>query len=118
MLKRTVELEQPSPARVANRRRTIRVALMLGGILAALVVATTLWLRAGRWVSADDAYVRAPKLMVTTDVSGIVRSVDVPRLVGDASKLREATGWRPEIDLDQTLRDVLDDARAAAAQHV
>jgi membrane fusion protein, multidrug efflux system len=77
MLKRTVELDQLSPARVFNRRRTVRLALMLGGILVALVVAGTLWLRSGRWVSADDAYVRAAKLMVTTDVSGIVTSVDV-----------------------------------------
>jgi membrane fusion protein, multidrug efflux system len=77
MLKRTVELEQPSIARRVNRRRTIRIVLMLAGILAALAVAATLWLRAGRWVSADDAYVRAAKLMVTTDVSGIVVSVDV-----------------------------------------
>ena len=77
MLKRTVELEQPSLARGFSRRRTIRLVLMLGGILAALVLAATLWLRAGRWVSADDAYVRAAKLMVTTDVSGIVISVDV-----------------------------------------
>ena len=77
MLKRTVELEHLPVARVFNRRRTIRLVLMLGGILAALAVATTLWLRSGRWVSADDAYVRAGKLMVTTDVSGIVTSIDV-----------------------------------------
>src|ERR1700751_6123535 len=77
MLKRAVEWEQPAIARGINRPRTIRLVLMLGGILAALVVAATLWLRAGRWVSADDAYVRAPKLMVTTDVCGIVISVDV-----------------------------------------
>jgi membrane fusion protein (multidrug efflux system) len=77
MLKRTVEFEHPPVARVFNRRRTIRLVLMLGGILAALAVAATLWLRSGRWVSADDAYVRAGKLMVTTDVSGIVTSIDV-----------------------------------------
>jgi membrane fusion protein, multidrug efflux system len=76
MLKRTVELEQ-FVARGVNRRRTVRLALMLGGILVAVVVAATLWLRSGRWVSADDAYVHAAKLMVTTDVSGIVASVDV-----------------------------------------
>jgi membrane fusion protein (multidrug efflux system) len=35
------------------------------------------WLRGGRYVSADDAYVHAAKLMVTTDVSGLVTSVDV-----------------------------------------
>jgi GDP-4-dehydro-6-deoxy-D-mannose reductase len=41
----------------------------------------------------------------------LVRPVDVPRLVGDASKLTAATGWRPEIPLERTLADVLDEAR-------
>jgi membrane fusion protein (multidrug efflux system) len=77
MLKRTVEREQPLVARGMSRTRTIRIVLMLAGIVVALVVAATLWLRSGRWVSADDAYVRAAKLMVTTDVSGIVTSVEV-----------------------------------------
>lgn len=36
-----------------------------------------------------------------------LRPVDVPVLRGDASRLRSATGWAPEIPLDQTLRDVL-----------
>jgi GDP-4-dehydro-6-deoxy-D-mannose reductase len=40
------------------------------------------------------------------------RPVDVPVLRGDASRLRTATGWRPEIPLDQTLADLLDDLRA------
>ncbi len=30
-------------------------------------------------------------------------------LVGDASKLRAATGWRPEIDLDEILRELFSD---------
>jgi GDP-4-dehydro-6-deoxy-D-mannose reductase len=55
------------------------------------------------------------RLLVDPD---LVRSVDVPRLVGDASKLRAATGWRREIDLEQTLRDVFDDARAALSPRV
>jgi GDP-4-dehydro-6-deoxy-D-mannose reductase len=58
---------------------------------------------------------RPLRLLVDPD---LVRSVDVPRLVGDASKLRAATGWRPEIDLEQTLRDVFDDARAALSPRV
>jgi GDP-4-dehydro-6-deoxy-D-mannose reductase len=37
----------------------------------------------------------------------LVRPVDVPVLVGDNARLRAATGWRPEISLDATLRDVL-----------
>jgi GDP-4-dehydro-6-deoxy-D-mannose reductase len=36
-----------------------------------------------------------------------LRPVDVPVLRGDAGKLEAATGWRPEIALDETLRDVL-----------
>ena len=35
------------------------------------------------------------------------RPADVPVLRGDGSRLRDATGWRPEIALDDTLRDVL-----------
>ena len=41
----------------------------------------------------------------------LVRPVDVPRLVGDPARLRAATGWEPEIPLDETLRDVLTAAR-------
>ncbi len=37
-----------------------------------------------------------------------MRPSDTPILVGDASKLKAATGWQPEIPLEQTLRDVLD----------
>ncbi|MGH9058230.1 MAG: GDP-mannose 4,6-dehydratase [Acidimicrobiales bacterium] len=36
-----------------------------------------------------------------------VRPVDLPDLRGDPSRLRAATGWEPEIDLDRTLADVL-----------
>ena len=43
-----------------------------------------------------------------------MRPADIPALRGDASKLERATGWRPEIPLQQTLSDALDDARRAA----
>jgi len=36
------------------------------------------------------------------------RPSDVPVLRGDATKLTAATGWMPEVPLDETLRDVLD----------
>jgi GDP-4-dehydro-6-deoxy-D-mannose reductase len=42
----------------------------------------------------------------------LVRPVDLPVLRGDASKLRTTTGWEPEIPLERTLADVLDDWRA------
>jgi GDP-4-dehydro-6-deoxy-D-mannose reductase len=43
----------------------------------------------------------------------LMRAVDLPVLLGDNARLRAATGWFPEIDLDTTLRDVLAEARAA-----
>lgn len=50
-------------------------------------------------------------LTIETDPD-LVRPVDVPVLRGDNSKLRDATGWRPEILLEQTLADALEDVRA------
>lgn len=38
----------------------------------------------------------------------LARRSDILHLVGDASKLRAATGWVPRIPLDQTLQDLLD----------
>jgi GDP-4-dehydro-6-deoxy-D-mannose reductase len=37
-----------------------------------------------------------------------MRPSDVPLLIGDASKIEQATGWRTEIRFEQTLRDLLD----------
>jgi len=37
-----------------------------------------------------------------------LRPVDVPEVCGDNTKLREATGWSPEVPLDETLGDILD----------
>jgi GDP-4-dehydro-6-deoxy-D-mannose reductase len=42
----------------------------------------------------------------------LVRAVEVPRLVGDPTKLVDATGWSPRHTLDETLDAVLADARA------
>ena len=38
----------------------------------------------------------------------LLRPVEVPVLRGDAGRLHAATGWKPEIPLETTLRDVLD----------
>ncbi|MGQ0702107.1 MAG: GDP-mannose 4,6-dehydratase [Gemmatimonadales bacterium] len=38
----------------------------------------------------------------------LLRRSDIRHLVGDPTKLRAATGWTPQISLDQTLRDLLD----------
>src|SRR5690348_4175329 len=40
-----------------------------------------------------------------------MRPADIPRLSGDPSKLRAATGWEPQIPLERTLADTLAAAR-------
>lgn len=67
----------PAPAPAPKRRGRLRAVLMLGGIAVVALGAGYAWLTGGRYVSTDDAYVRADKLMVSTDVSGIVTDVDV-----------------------------------------
>ncbi len=37
-----------------------------------------------------------------------LRPSDIPDLYGDYSKLHQATGWQPQIPLDQTLKDTLE----------
>jgi membrane fusion protein (multidrug efflux system) len=55
----------------------LRPLLMLGGIVAVIAGAGYWWLTGGRIVSIDDAYVRAAKEVIATDVSGIVMQVPV-----------------------------------------
>ena len=67
-------------AESASRRRTARLLrpiLMLGGIAIVIVGAGAYWLTGGRYISIDDAYVRAAKEVIATDVSGIVMDVPV-----------------------------------------
>jgi GDP-4-dehydro-6-deoxy-D-mannose reductase len=40
-----------------------------------------------------------------------VRPIDIPVLVGDATRLRTLTGWAPKIPPLQSIEDVLDDWR-------
>jgi GDP-4-dehydro-6-deoxy-D-mannose reductase len=46
--------------------------------------------------------------MEVTPDPGRLRPSDLPHLVGDASSLREATGWAPGIPVERTLEDVLE----------
>ena len=58
-------------------RRLLRPILMLGGIVVVVAGSLAFWITGGRYVSIDDAYVRAAKESLSTDVSGIVMSVPV-----------------------------------------
>lgn len=69
--------EAPTRSRRHISRALLRPILMLGGILVVAIGSGAYWLTGGRYVSIDDAYVRAAKLVISTDVSGIVQSVPV-----------------------------------------
>ena len=64
-------------ARARADKAVLRKLLMYGGAALVIAVATIMWLTGGRYVSSDDSYVYAAKLMVSTDVSGLVQDVDV-----------------------------------------
>jgi GDP-4-dehydro-6-deoxy-D-mannose reductase len=49
--------------------------------------------------------------ILNTDAA-LVRPADVPVLIGDATKLRRATGWSPRLTLDSIIEDLI---RAAAS---
>ena len=44
----------------------------------------------------------------------LTRAAEPSRVVGDPAKLKADTGWEPEFSLDETLRAILDEARASA----
>lgn len=67
-------------------------------------------------IGTSKAYSIGDVVIKLGDVSGIrvdieldpqfMRPSDVPRLICDSTKFREATGWKPEIPFEQTLRDL------------
>ena len=58
-------------------RRRMRLILLVIVPIIAVVAGLWLYMLGGRFVSTDDAYIHAAKLMVSTDVSGLVSEVDV-----------------------------------------
>jgi membrane fusion protein, multidrug efflux system len=68
--------EAPARSRRISRR-LLRPILMLGGIIVVAVGSGAYWLTGGRYISIDNAYVRAAKETIATDVSGIVAAVPV-----------------------------------------
>ncbi|WP_439578792.1 HlyD family secretion protein [Elioraea sp.] len=70
--------DPPAPTRptVAQRQRR-RVLLLLLGPLALLALGLHLYLAGGRIVSTDNAYIRAERIDIATDVPGFVAEVAV-----------------------------------------
>jgi membrane fusion protein (multidrug efflux system) len=73
---------QPAKPRTAATltnalRKRMRFILLVVAPAIAVVAGLVFYMMGGRYVSTDDAYVHAAKLMVSTDVSGLVSEVDV-----------------------------------------
>ncbi|MSP02134.1 MAG: HlyD family secretion protein [Acetobacteraceae bacterium] len=64
-------------SRRRDLRRILRPVLMLGGIGLVIAGSLVFWISGGRVVSIDNAYVRAAKEALSTDVAGIVMEVPV-----------------------------------------
>src|SRR3984957_16840588 len=90
----------------------LRKVLMYGGVGAFLAIAGAFYLMGGRYIGSDDSYVHANKLMVSTDVSGLIKSVDVKE--GQQVKKGQVL-----FTLDPlSFQIALDNARAMQAQAV
>jgi membrane fusion protein (multidrug efflux system) len=73
----TIALPAGTEPRAGIDRARLRRVLMIGGVALFLAAAAVFYLMGGRYVTSDDAYVHANKLMVSTDVSGLVETVKV-----------------------------------------
>ena len=90
----------------------LRRFLMIWGVLVVLAVSAFFYLYGGRYVGSDDSYVHANKLMVSTDVSGLIKSVNVH----EGQQVHKGDIL---FSLDpQPFQIALDNARAALAQTV
>ena len=70
----TLTPEIPAPEPRSRRQRT-RLILLVVVPLVAAAIALGFYLKGGRYVSTDNAYVKADKVPVSTEVSGAVKDV-------------------------------------------
>src|ERR1700692_3033593 len=68
---------EPRRRLVAGMRRYRRVLLLVVLPLVALMAGLTFYLNGGRYVTTDDAYVGAQKILITPDISGKIIDVAV-----------------------------------------
>jgi membrane fusion protein, multidrug efflux system len=68
---------ETSPAGAPRNRKRMRLILLIAVPVIAVAAGLSFYLMGGRYISTDDAYVHAAKLMVSTDISGLVSEVNV-----------------------------------------
>src|SRR3954452_639232 len=74
---RTKLAAEPRRRLMAGMRRYRRVLLLVVLPLVALMAGVTFYLNGGRYVTTDDAYVGAQKVLITPDVAGKIVSIAV-----------------------------------------
>ena len=99
-----------SATRPRHRRKMLRPFLMLGGIAAVVAASGYFWINGGRVLSIDNAYVRADKLSLATDVAGLVAEIPVRE---GQEVARGAVLFRLD---DRQFRIAVDAAKANLAQ--
>ncbi len=68
---------EPRRRLMAGMRRYRRILLLVVLPLVALIAGVTFYLNGGRYVTTDDAYVGAQKVLITPDISGKIEKVVV-----------------------------------------
>src|ERR1700744_4693761 len=58
-------------------KAVLRQVLRIDGVLIVAAASGYFYLTGGRYISSDDSYIHANKLMVSTDVSGLIKTVNV-----------------------------------------
>jgi membrane fusion protein (multidrug efflux system) len=103
---------EPRRRLMAGMRRYRRVLLLVVVPLVALIAGLTFYLNGGRYVTTDDAYVGAQKVLITPDVSGKIISVAVKEgqraATGDVMFQIDPVPYRLAV---QQARAKLDDAK-------
>jgi membrane fusion protein (multidrug efflux system) len=66
-----------APGKSAFGRKRLRPILLIAAPLVALLAGTVIYLTGGRYISTDNAYVGAKKVLITPDVSGKVVRIAV-----------------------------------------
>ena len=79
---------EPRRRLLAAMRRYRRVLLLVVLPLVALIAGVTFYLNGGRYVTTDDAYVGAQKVLITPDVSGkIINVASIAGLAGNSADM-------------------------------
>src|SRR5438874_3500492 len=82
---RTKIAAEPRRRLMAGMRRYRRVLLLVVLPLVALIAGLAFYLNGGRYVTTDDAYVGAQKVLITPDISGNIEKV----VVREGQQVRE-----------------------------